>query len=81
MTVLRVLVVIGACSLMFVWAMLAYDSLDTISTRTRRKCVLCIDSVLGCGPAVRVAICEVFSKKSSELFVVLFLVSCRLVQL
>ena len=50
--------------------MLAPDNLDSISSRTRRKFVLCIDGVLGCRPAVVGAICEVSCKKSSELLVV-----------
>ena len=50
---------VGARSLMFLGAMLAHDSLDTISNRTRRECVLCIDSVQGCRLAVQVVACDV----------------------
>ena len=43
---------------MFPGSVLALDDRDTISNRTRRHCVLRVDGVPRCRPAVQVAVCD-----------------------
>lgn len=63
----EVLEVFETCSLMFPVLVLALDDRDTISNRTRRHCVLCIDGMPRCRPAVQVAVRETSGKICSEL--------------
>ena len=75
MTVVEVLELFEACSLMFAGAVLALGNRDTISSRTRRHGVLRIDGVLRLSASCASGSMRSVLKFCSELLVVLVVIA------